>query len=153
LSIDRYRPLLGAAIVAAGLWMALRTRGDEANGVVAPVAARAVDGAACLVAGFCGGLTSLSGPPLVLYFGHTFPRELYRRTLTRIFLAEAAARVAVYAVTGTLGGETLETAALSLPLVLAGLWVGDRVFRRLSDAWFARVVGAAVVAAGVRLIV
>jgi uncharacterized membrane protein YfcA len=150
LSVDQYRPVLGAAVVVAGCWTALRKR-SGGGGQPIPDAARLADVAACLVAGFCGGLTSLSGPPLVLYFGNRFPKEFYRRTLTRIFLAEAIARAAVYAATGLLASATLVTAGVALPFLFAGLVAGDRVFRGLSDVWFARVIGMAVVAAGVRL--
>jgi uncharacterized protein len=147
-----YRPLLGAAVVVAGVWTAVRRR-SEGETFDVPAAARPADAVACCFAGFCGGLTSLSGPPLVLYFGNKFPKEFYRRTLTRVFLAEAIARVAVYASTGLLDASYLATAAFSLPLVVAGLFAGDRVFRGLSPVWFARVIGAAVAVAGVRLMV
>lgn len=152
LSVERYRPILGIAIVVAGAWTALRSR-ERAEAVEAPTSARPADALACLFAGFCGGLTSLSGPPLVLYFGNRFPKELYRRTLTRIFLAEAIARVLVYAAAGLLDVGTLVESGVALPFLVVGLLVGDRVFRGLSDVWFSRVVGAGVVVAGLRLVV
>jgi uncharacterized membrane protein YfcA len=146
--------LLGWCVVAVGLWMLVAGGpADEQAGTRELLErAQASDVAVCAFAGVCGGLTSLSGPPVIVHFGRKQAKAAFRRTLTRIFLAEAIARTSAYVATGMIELSVVWLALASIPAALVGTLIGDRVFHAIPHRWFARVVGAAVVLSGLRLV-
>jgi hypothetical protein len=152
ISLESFKPVLGVALMLAGVWMVfLRGRGEFA-GQDLPDTFRLRDLALCLTAGVCGGLTGLSGPPLVFSFGGWLSKEAFRRILTRIFLGEAIAKVVTYTAVGVLKADIVIVALLSIPVLFLGLYAGNHVFFKISEKWFGRAVGAAIVAMGLRLI-
>ncbi|HEY7545140.1 MAG TPA: sulfite exporter TauE/SafE family protein [Blastocatellia bacterium] len=154
ISLESFKPVLGAMLILAGMWMIfLRRRKGERAGQELPETYRPRDLAVCLVAGAAGGLTGLSGPPLIFSFGGWLSKEAFRRILTRIFWAEALAKAATYTATGVLKWDAVIAAALSVPVLYLGLYAGNHFFFRISETWFGRVVGAAIVVMGARLIV
>jgi len=92
--------------------------------------------------GFLGGAYSSSGPPFVLYlyFREDDPR-VAKRTIQVVFTFLSLYRILVI-VCGPRGipGQMLIQAALVVPVVLTGTWLGHRVFRRTRRELFARFV-------------
>lgn len=153
ISLENFKPVLGVTLILAGLWMIfLRGRGAY-TGRELPETYRARDLAVCLVAGVAGGLTGLSGPPLIFSFGGWLSKEAFRRILTRIFWAEALAKAATYTAVGILKWEVVIAAVLAVPVLYLGLYAGNHVFFKISETWFGRVVGAAIVVMGARLMI
>ena len=54
--------------------------------------------------------------------------------------------------TGLLGADTLSLFMIGLPLLLVGTWVGLRLYTRLDEAGFRRVVLGLLLISGVALI-
>lgn len=153
ISLENFKPVLGATLILAGVWMIfLRGRKGEYAGQELPETYRPRDLAVCLVAGAAGGLTGLSGPPLIFSFGGWLSKEAFRRILTRIFWAEALAKAVTYTAVGVLKWEVVIAAVLAVPVLYLGLYAGNHVFFKISETWFGRVVGAAIVVMGARLI-
>ncbi len=152
ISLENFKPVLGVTLIFAGAWMIfLRGRGPY-TGQELPETYRPRDLAVCLVAGAAGGLTGLSGPPLIFSFGGWLSKEAFRRILTRIFWAEALAKAATYTATGVLKWEVVVAAVLAVPVLYLGLYAGNHVFFKISEVWFGRVVGTAILVMGARLI-
>ncbi|MEW6210995.1 MAG: sulfite exporter TauE/SafE family protein [Acidobacteriota bacterium] len=152
ISLENFKPLLGAMLILAGVWM-IFLRGRAARVAELPETYRPRDIAVCLVAGAAGGLTGLSGPPLIFSFGASLRKEAFRRILTRIFWAEALAKAATYTATGVLKWQVVIAAALAVPVLYLGLYAGNHVFFKISETWFGRIVGAAIIVMGARLII
>ncbi len=152
-SLKNFEPVLGVALLLAGVWMILlRGRKSNANFTKElPEHYRVRDLLICGAAGVAGGLTGLSGPPLIFSFGGWLSKEAFRRILTRIFWAEALAKALTYAAVGVLRFDIVLLAALSVPVLYAGLYAGNHLFFRISETWFGRVVGLAIIAMGLRL--
>lgn len=149
-----YNGILGGVVVVAGLWMIVRSpRTQEEATKHLHLAPKPLDLFVCGFGGLCGGLTSLSGPPIVAYFSPRLEKTAFRRLVTRLFLVEAVARVATYSMSGTLEWQIFRASLLAVPCLFVGLMIGDRVFRGLPQAWFTRLVGILVIAAGVKLMV
>ncbi len=152
ISLENFKPVLGVMLILAGVWMIfLRGRGAYTRQEL-PETYRPRDLAVCLVAGAAGGLTGLSGPPLIFSFGGWLRKEAFRRILTRIFWAEALAKAATYTATGVLTRDVVIAALLAVPVLYLGLYAGNHLFFKISETWFGRVVGAAIVVMGARLI-
>lgn len=146
--------MLGWCVAAVGVWMlAVGGPADADAGSDALLEPpRASDIAVCAFAGVCGGLTSLSGPPVIVHFGRKQAKAAFRRTLTRIFLAEGIARTSAYIATGMMEMPVVWMALASVPAALVGTLVGNRVFHAIPHRVFARVVGLLVLLSGARLI-
>lgn len=153
--VDSYSRVLGWAVIAAGVWMVFAGGPRDGDGGEEELlgSASATDIAVCTVAGVCGGLTGLSGPPVIVHFGRKLAKAGFRRILTRIFLAEGIARTGAYAATGMIEMPVVWLALASVPAALVGTLIGNRVFHGIPQSWFSRLVGAAIVVSGIRLVV
>ena len=104
------------------------------------------------LAGFCGGFIGINAPPLVLHFGRHLDKRYLRRLLVLIFIPAAMAQTATFALNGMLSRRVLLWGALMLPSMVAGIYLGNRTFRRISETWFRRVLGLFLAVVSVRLI-
>lgn len=99
--------------------------------------------------------TTVSGPPLALYFNNLgLAQDEFRAALAVVRVIEAVTTLAIYAVVGTVTGGSLGLAAVLLPTVLLGMAIGRRVIARVDRAQFARVcmrVDAVLVTIGLAL--
>ena len=85
--------------------------------------------------------TGMNGPPLVVSFqAMGMPPRPFRGTLSTVFLAQGLAAVALLVAGGQVAGEALIAAAISVPMLLAGWVVGNRVFHRLDPVRFRLIV-------------
>jgi uncharacterized protein len=107
-----------------------------------------------IVGGVLGALFGIGGPPYVMYIaGRVAEPVAQRATISHMVILSVGLRVAAFALAGLLTspGLWLAVAAL-LPVAWAGVWVGHRVHVRLAPATAARVIGGALLASGVALI-
>ncbi|MGH9752959.1 MAG: TSUP family transporter [Blastocatellia bacterium] len=144
---------LGVTLFIVGVWLIffrLRQRAAVESAIL-PDSYTGKDLAVCLLAGTSGGLTGVSGPPLMYYFGKKFAKESLRKILTRIFLAEAMARVATYIVVGVAQPGIILLGLLATPFLYLGLYAGNHVFFRIPEIWFSRVAGVVVIASALKL--
>lgn len=79
-------------------------------------------------------------------------KEQFRATMSAILLALVLARGAGYWALGEYTREVLAIAAIGLPLMLIGIFVGNRVHTGLSDLAFRRAVSLALIVSGLALL-
>lgn len=85
-----------------------------------------------VVSGSFGGAFSVSGPPVVVYFNELYrDKRAIKANLLAYFTFVIAVRVPVLVASGVITGGTLLTAAMMLPSVALGLWVGTLLHNRL----------------------
>jgi uncharacterized membrane protein YfcA len=154
LSAELLRLLLGGTIVALALWFALhRARLDPSKlkeGL--PERSSLPDAMVSGAGGVLGGLTGISGPPLLWHFGRKLGKRPLRQILIPVFLFAALARVGTYAGTGMITGEVLQAYLVALPGLLLGTYLGNRIFLKIDERTFSRVIGLVLLASGVRLL-
>lgn len=92
----------------------------------------AVQGGVGLVSGFLGGLTGLSGPPVVLFFlASPLGPSVVRANLILYLLVVDLALLVALGWQGVIGPGLLVASALMVPLFMAANGVGAWVFRAL----------------------
>ncbi|WBL79475.1 sulfite exporter TauE/SafE family protein [Bradyrhizobium xenonodulans] len=113
----------------------------------------AADAAVGFVNGVLGGLTGLAGIVITIWCNlRGLPKDVQRATFQPVAVV-VFATAALWL--GAKGSFTLETArlfALGLPFLLAGTWLGLKLFGRIDDATFRRIVLALLFASGVALL-
>jgi len=147
------RYFMSSTLLAVGIWLIVFRRGaDDRSGRNNVNELSSVkDLAVCLVAGTSGGMTGLSAPPLLYHFGGRLSKEAFRKLLTRVFLVEAITRTVTYSAMSLVRLEVLVTGALAIPVLYAGLYVGNRAFFRIPEVWFSRIAGVIAIASAIRL--
>jgi len=116
-------------------------------------AGKAADGMIGVLNGVIGGATGLAGIVVTIWCTlRGWPRDEQRTVFQPI-------GVAVFLMTGIwLGGtglvdfETLRLFVIGLPLLLAGTWVGLRLYARLDEAGFRKVVLGLLLISGLGLV-
>lgn len=106
-----------------------------------------------LVAGVMGGLSTVYGPPLVMYLlGVRLPREQFIATVGLLWLLAGLFLAASYWAAALLTGPlALLSLALAVPTLL-GFVLGDRLGRRCNQQLFRRLLLLMLVIVGLNLI-
>ena len=138
---------LGVFVLAYGFYYVLR-RGSSfrlARWTVAPI-------------GLFGGTTSavfgIGAPLYIMYLnGRGATPDHIRATMPAIFCFTTVGRIILFVVAGLFTGEILLTAALLAPMMLLGLYVGNRLHVNLSRETMVRIIGALLIASGVSLVI
>lgn len=104
-----------------------------------------------LLSGFLGAVTSFNGPPLVIYMmtcGHD--KVTIRADLARYFLLCNVATIIIAYCVGTVYTASLPLyAALSVPAIVIGWWLGQKAFHRVDAAFFRRMALAIIGFSGI----
>ena len=104
----------------------------------------------------CGVVSTVAhsaGPIMSIYLlEHRLHKKVLVGTLVLFFFAVNAAKVPTYVALGLIGTDTLLTAALFLPLVPVGAWLGLWMHRRVPERPFVAVMYVGAAAAGVRML-
>jgi uncharacterized membrane protein YfcA len=98
-----------------------------------------------LIAGVTSGIlntsTSMSGPPIVLYLqGKGMAPTPFRATIATFFFASSASAVVLLLIFGEGQAYVFVAWALCVPAILAGQFVGNRMFHRIDLVFFRRLV-------------
>ncbi len=151
---DHFRRLLGIAILGLGVWFALGRQRTPGVGLAAELPARSsgADRLFTFVGGVLGGMLGISGPPIIWHFGRRLTKQAFRQVLVPIFVIAALARASTYSALGLVDRQVLGYVAAALPGLLMGLLVGNRIFLRLSEAQFSRIVGLVLLLVALRLL-
>jgi len=137
---------IGAFLVAYGIYALRRHE-----------AVRRISRAWAPVAGFIGGafgtLFGMGAPPYAIYLTHRLHDMLaFRATLSNMVIFSVSMRAVVFAASGLMLADRLIGFVLLLPFALAGLWIGNRIHRRVSRAGLLRVVAVLLVLIGLSLL-
>jgi uncharacterized membrane protein YfcA len=87
-------------------------------------------GVAGVASGFSGTVAAIGGPPMALTYQHGDPRTL-RSTLAVFNTIGSSFTIPSLVIAGAIGRRQLEYAALLVPAVIAGLWIGRYTIVRL----------------------
>lgn len=111
------------------------------------------------IAGLVGGIVGTTfGTMASVFFAMYFDalrkgKEQFRGTMNAILLALVVLRGAGYWAVGEYTREALVTAAIALPMMFAGIFIGNRIHTGLSELAFRRLVSGALMASGLVLLV
>jgi uncharacterized protein len=143
---------LGVLILLYGvysLWLTTRphTRWQASPRVVAPIA------------GALGGAVGTTfGTMASIFFAIYFDvirmtKENFRASMSAVLVALGIVRGLGYWAVGEYTRDVLVTVAIALPMMLAGIFIGNRIHTGLSDLAFRRLVSVALIASGAALLV
>ena len=107
------------------------------------------------VSGFCGATAGLNGPPIVCYYLHeNLPKELMRANLVRFFLLGNAGTLMLSYFCGSFHpAEMINITLLSIPAMVVGWALGERLFYKINAVLFKRlVIGTVFASAFVTLV-
>jgi uncharacterized protein len=104
--------------------------------------------------GFIGGLTGLGGIAVTIWCqlgggSKDAQRAIFQPVLFSTFVMSAIS----YAVARAYTVETLKLYVLALPVLSAGIWLGFRLYGKLDDAAFRKIILALLLVLGLTLIV
>jgi uncharacterized membrane protein YfcA len=142
---------LGALILFYGLyslWLTTRrpTRWQASPRLIAPVA------------GTLGGAVGTTfGTMASVFFAIYFDvirmtKEAFRASMTAILVALGVVRGLGYWAVGEYSRDVLITVAIALPMMLAGIYIGNRIHTGVSELAFRRLVSGALMVSGLALL-
>jgi uncharacterized membrane protein YfcA len=105
------------------------------------------------LSGVLGSAYNTAGPPLVLYSAaRRWPPDRFRATMQSVFLPVCILALISHALAGLWSAWVFELYALSLPLLLLALWLGEILSSRIPKHRFDRLVYGALVLLGALLL-
>jgi len=116
-------------------------------------ASLSADAGVGLMNGMVAGLTGLPGFIITVWCQlRGWTKDLQRAVFQPVMLAASAMNVLSLGIVGAVTRDTLQLYALGLPAMAAGLWVGFRLYGKLDDAAFRKVILVLLVFSGLGLI-
>jgi uncharacterized membrane protein YfcA len=106
-----------------------------------------------LLNGVIGGATGLAGIIVTIWCGlRSWPKDAQRAVFQPIGVATFAMSAVALGFHGAVDAETLRLFLIGLPVLLAGTWLGLRLYGRVDEAQFRKLVLGLLLASGVALI-
>jgi uncharacterized membrane protein YfcA len=113
----------------------------------------AADAAVGFANGVLGGLTGLAGIIVTIWCNlGGLPKDVQRATFQPVAVVVFAMAALWLGVKGSLTLETAKLFALGLPFLFAGTWLGLKLFGRIDEAGFRKIVLALLFISGVALL-
>ena len=104
--------------------------------------------------GLIGGLTGLGGIAVTVWCQlRGGPKDAQRAIFQPVMFATFVMSAVSFAVARAYTAETMKLYALALPALIAGIWSGLRLYGKLDDAGFRKIILLLLLVAGVSLIV
>jgi len=101
------------------------------------------------ISGAMMGATSIGGPPVLMYLlAGPEPPEVHRANIIGFFLMTSLTLIAVTLASGVVGLDALGRGLVLFPLMLAGAWIGGRLFRFASPRLYRNVALILLLAVG-----
>ena len=142
------RIAVGAILIAYSLYAILRPQLKVAT-IVPPAADIAVG----FVNGLLGGLTGLAGIIITIWCNlRGLPKDLQRATFQPVAVVVFAMTALLLGAKGSVTPETAKLFVLGLPFLFAGTWLGLKLFGRIDEATFRKIVLALLCVSGVALL-
>jgi uncharacterized protein len=105
-----------------------------------------------LLNGILGGATGLAGILVTIWCGlRGWPKDVQRTVFQPTGVAIFAMSAVWLGISGGVDVQTLRLFVVGLPILLAGTWLGLKLYGRLDDAGFRKVVLALLLVSGVAL--
>ena len=140
---------VGAFLVLYSLYALLRP-------TIAPVKAggAAVDAGVGFLNGVLGGITGLAGILVTIWCGlRGWPKDVQRTVFQPVAVAIFLMGALWIGVRGAITADTIKLFVIGLPALFAGTWLGLKLYGRLNEAAFRKVVLVLLLVSGVVLIV
>jgi uncharacterized membrane protein YfcA len=114
---------------------------------------RLIDAGVGLANGVLAGLTGLPGFIITVWCQlRGWKKDVQRAIFQPIMLAAIAANVISLGIAGAITADVMQLYVIGLPAMLAGLWVGFKLYGKLDDAAFRKVILVLLLLAGLGLI-
>ena len=111
------------------------------------------DGGIGVIGGILGGIAGLVGPaPTVWCMLRGYPKDSQRAICQTFFIVMQTLTLVMYSVNGLISAETLVLFAWMMPSSLLFAWLGSRLYLRLSEYAFRRMLFVLLLASGVALL-
>lgn len=146
--------IFGALLLPLGLWILL-TRSQKnppSENLALPTIATRSDILLSFLSGCMSGLSGITAPILAWHFNRHYDKHAFRSIMIPLLLASAISRVTAYTLSGALTLELAPLIFLSIPGLIIGLWLGNRLFLKVSQRWFGIVIGSLISLSGVKLL-
>ena len=102
--------------------------------------------------GLLGGLTGLTGIIATIWCQlHGWPKDVQRTVFQPVNLAAIVVSAVSLSIAGAITTETIKLYLLGLPLLLVGLWSGFKLYGKLDDEAFRRVILILLLVSGLTL--
>jgi uncharacterized protein len=106
-----------------------------------------------LLNGILGGATGLAGIIVTVWCGlRGWPKDVQRGVFQPIGVAIFAMSALWLGVGGAVNAETIGLFAIGLPVLLAGTWLGLKLYGRIDEGGFRKLVLALLLASGIALL-
>jgi hypothetical protein len=139
---------IGAFLVLYSLYALLRPNLGPVRGGGA-----AADAGVGFANGVLGGITGLAGILVTIWCGlRGWPKDQQRTVFQPVAVAIFAMSAAWLGVRGAVSADTIRLFLFGLPALLAGTWLGIKLYGRLDEAAFRKVVLVLLLASGAVLI-
>jgi uncharacterized membrane protein YfcA len=113
----------------------------------------AADGAIGFANGILAGLTGLAGILVTIWTGlRGWPKDVQRAVFQPVAVAIFLMSALWLGAKGTITAETMKLFAFGLPCLIAGTWLGLKLFGRIDEATFRKIVLALLFVSGAALI-
>ena len=143
------RIAVGAILVAYSLYALFRPQLKLAT-VVPPAADMAVG----FLNGLLGGLTGLAGIIITIWCNlRGLPKDVQRATFQPVAVVVFVMAALMLGARGSLTVETAKLFALGLPFLFAGTWLGLKLFGRIDEGTFRKIVLALLFVSGAALLI
>jgi uncharacterized membrane protein YfcA len=114
----------------------------------------AVGSFAGATSGIMDALFGAGGVPVIMYFRHLgLDKTEFRAMGVMIFFLYHLIRVPLYAYAGLFTMETVTMSFLLVPSLVFGSWAGMKLFHRVSEVLFTRIIGVLLFLVGLSLLV
>jgi uncharacterized membrane protein YfcA len=115
---------------------------------------RVADGSVGVLSGIVGGMTGFGGILPTIWSGlRGWPKDEQRAVFQPVGVAIFLGTALMLGGSGSVSSDTVRLFLIGLPALLAGSWLGLRLYGRLDEAGFRRVVLILLLASGVSLVV
>lgn len=143
------RIVVGVILIAYSLYALFRPQLKIAT-VVPPAADMAVG----FVNGLLGGLTGLAGIIITIWCNlRGLPKDVQRATFQPVAVVVFVMAALMLGARGSLTVETAKLFALGLPFLFAGTWLGLKLFGRIDEGTFRKIVLALLFVSGAALLI
>jgi uncharacterized membrane protein YfcA len=140
---------VGAFLVLYSLYALFRP-------AIPPVTAggAAADGGVGFLNGVLGGITGLAGILVTIWCGlRGWPKDVQRTVFQPVAIAIFLMSALWIGAKGAITAETIKLFLIGLPALFAGMWLGLKLYGRLDEATFRKIVLALLLISGIVLII
>jgi uncharacterized membrane protein YfcA len=107
------------------------------------------------IGGVCGGIFNTNGPAIFVYVRSAFPsKEVIRANIFFLFLLDSIWRTGLFTINGLITWSLIGTfSLLVVPSMLLGLYIGDKIDKRLKHEHYSTLSKLVLIVSGIKLLI